>query len=76
MTMNLILRTVQISKEYNEDGTVREEIIQSSNYEIKDGDESKGNVHVFPGGFSMNVYSVDTSQEGFEDKLNSFLESL
>jgi len=76
MTMNLILRTVQISKEYNEDGTVKEEIIQSSNYEIKDGNESKGNVNIFQGGFSINVYSIDTSQEGFEDKLNSFIESL
>lgn len=76
MTMNLILKTVQISKEYNEDKSVREEVVQSSNYEIKDGNESKGNVNVYPGGFSMNVYSVDTSQEDFEAKLNSFLESL
>ena len=74
--MGLILKNKQVSYEYNEDGTVKSDRVQSSNFVVKDGEEQKGNVSISEGSVSLNIWNIDLSFEEIQTKVQDFIESL
>ena len=50
--------------------------IQSSNFEVKDGEEQRGNVNINDRSFSMNIWNVDLSFEEIKTKVQTFIDSL
>lgn len=74
--MELILKNKQVSYEYNEDGTVKSEVVQSSNFEVKDGEEQKGNVYINERSVNLNIWNIDLSFEELQTKVETFIESL
>lgn len=74
--MELILKNKQVNYKYNEDGTIKSENIQFSNFEVRDGEEQKGNVSISEGSVSLNVCNIDLSLEEIQAKVQDFIESL
>ena len=74
--MELILKNKQVNYEYNEDGTVKSEVVQSSNFEVKDGEEQKGNVYINERQVNLNIWNIDLSFDEIKSKVEDFILSL
>lgn len=74
--MELILKNKQVNYEYNEDGTTKSEEVLSSNFEVSDGKEQKGNVTISEGSVSLNIWNIDLSFEDIKTKVETFIDSL
>ncbi len=74
--MELILKNKQVNYEYNEDGTTKSEKVLSSNFEVSDGEEQKGNVNISERSVSLNIWNIDLSFEGIKTKVETFIASL
>ncbi len=74
--MELILKNKQVNYEYNEDGTTKNEKVLSSNFEVSDGEEQKGNVNISERSVSLNIWNIDLSFEEIKTKVETFIDSL
>ena len=74
--MELILKNKQVNYEYNEDGTTKSENVQSSNFEVSDGEEQKGSVNISEGSVSLSIWNIDLSFEELKTKVETFIDSL
>ena len=74
--MELILKNKQVNYEYNEDGTVKNEVVQSSNFEVKNGEEQKGNVYINERQVNLNIWNIDLSFDEIKDKVEDFIAGL
>ncbi|MDD2288100.1 MAG: hypothetical protein PHY55_04620 [Bacteroidales bacterium] len=74
--MELILKNKQVNYEYNEDGTTKSEKVLSSNFEVSDGEEQKGNVNISERSVSLNIWNIDLSFEEIKTKVETFIDSL
>ena len=74
--MELILKNKQVNYEYNEDGTTKSEKVQSSNFEVRDGKEQKGDVNISERSVSLNIWNSHLSFEDLKTKVETFIDSL
>lgn len=53
--MELLKTNESVQKEYDSDGTVKNEVVNNISYQIRDGDKAVGTANIYTGGYSLNV---------------------
>lgn len=55
---------------------VKGEVVQSSNFEVKDGEEQKGSVYINERQVNLNIWNIDLSFDEIKSKVEDFIAGL